>query len=113
MKSLFLHDFLIALVLTLLIGGMLLYAAFFLAKTTPAIEADSRGERVVDESSYVLFNAHHEPLQFTLPKRDWGDEWVVVLDTARSTPKAEEQRQKAGQEVPVESRSLKVLRRVH
>ncbi len=74
---------------------------------------DSRGERVVDESFYVLFNAHHEPLQFTLPKRDWGDEWVVVLDTARSTPKAEEQRQKAGQEVPVESRSLKVLRRVH
>lgn len=74
---------------------------------------DARGERVVDESFYVLFNAHHEPLQFTLPKRDWGDEWVVVLDTARSTPKAEEQRQKAGQEVPVESRSLKVLRRVH
>jgi isoamylase len=74
---------------------------------------DARGERVVDESFYVLFNAHHEPLQFTLPKRDWGDEWVVVLDTARSTPEAEEQRQKAGQEVPVESRSLKVLRRVH
>jgi isoamylase len=74
---------------------------------------DSRGERVVDESFYVLFNAHHEPLQFTLPKRDWGDEWVVVLDTDRSTPKAEEQRQKAGQEVLVESRSLKVLRRVH
>ena len=74
---------------------------------------DARGERVVDESFYVLFNAHHEPLQFTLPTRDWGDEWVVVLDTARSTPGAEEQPQKAGQEVPVESRSLKVLRRVH
>jgi isoamylase len=74
---------------------------------------DARGERVVDESFYVLFNAHHEPLQFTLPKRDWGDEWLVVLDTARSTPETEEQRQKAGQEVPVESRSLKVLRRVH
>jgi isoamylase len=74
---------------------------------------DARGERVVDESFYVLFNAHHEPLQFTLPKRDWGDQWVVVLDTARSTPEAEEPPQKAGQEVPVESRSLKVLRRVH
>jgi isoamylase len=75
---------------------------------------DPRGERVVDESFYVLLNAQHEPLQFTLPKRDWGDRWVVVLDTtARSTPEAEEQRQKAGQEVSVESRSLKVLRRVH
>jgi isoamylase len=74
---------------------------------------DSRGERVVDESFYVLFNAHHEPLQFTLPKRDWGEEWVVALDTTRSTPEAEKQPQKAGQEVSVESRSLKVLRRVH
>ena len=73
---------------------------------------DARGERVVDESFYVLFNAHHEPLQFSLPKRDWGDEWVVVLDTTRSTPEEEEQPHKAGQEVPVESRSLKVLRRV-
>ena len=74
---------------------------------------DSRGERVVDESFYVLFNAHHEPLQFTLPKRDWGEEWVVALDTARPTLEEEEGRHKAGDEVSVESRSLKVLRRVH
>ena len=73
---------------------------------------DSRGERVVDESFYVLFNAHHEPLQFTLPKRDWGEEWVVVLDTARPTLEEQEERHKAGDEVAVESRSLKVLRRV-
>src|SRR4029450_8014129 len=33
----------------------------------------------------------------------------IAWSSARSTPKAEEQRQKAGQEVPVESRSLKVL----
>jgi isoamylase len=74
---------------------------------------DSRGERVVDESFYVLFNAHHEPLQFTLPKRDWGEEWVVALDTARPTLKEEEERHKAGDEVSIESRSLKVLCRVH
>jgi isoamylase len=74
---------------------------------------DPRGERVVDESFYVLFNAHHEPLQFTLPKREWGEEWVVALDTARPTLEEEEGRHKAGDEVSVESRSLKVLRRVH
>ena len=73
---------------------------------------DARGERVVDESFYVLFDAHHEPLRFTLPKRDWGDEWVVALDTARSTPEEEQGRHKAGDEVSVESRSLKVLRSV-
>jgi glycogen operon protein len=73
---------------------------------------DSRGERVVDDSFYVLFNAHHEALQFTLPKRDWGEEWVVALDTARPTLKQQEERHKAGDEVAVESRSLKLLRRV-
>jgi len=72
---------------------------------------DARGERVIDDSFYVLFNAHHEPLQFTLPKIDWGAEWVAVLDTARSMPAEEEQRYKAGEEVALESRSLKVLRR--
>ncbi len=72
---------------------------------------DARGERVVDDSFYVLFNAHHEPLQFTLPKREWGEEWIVVLDTARSMLEEEEQRHKAGQEISLESRSLKVLRR--
>ena len=49
MKSLFLHDFLIALVLTLLIGGMLLSAAFFLAKTTPAMEAKKPATWSVEE----------------------------------------------------------------
>jgi isoamylase len=73
---------------------------------------DTRGERVTDDRFYVLFNAHHEPLQFTLPQRDWGDEWVVLLDTARPRPEEEERRHKAGQEVSIESRSLKVLRRV-
>lgn len=72
---------------------------------------DARGERVVDDSFYVLFNAHHAPLQFILPKREWGDEWIVMLDTARPMLEEEEQRHKADQEIPLESRSLKVLRR--
>ncbi len=72
---------------------------------------DARGERVIDDSFYVLFNAHHEPLQFTLPKPEWGNEWIVVLDTARSSPEEEEQHYKTGEEVSLESRSLKVLRR--
>ena len=41
-----------------------------------------RGERVVDDSFLVLFNAHHEPLDFTLPAAGWGERWVRMLDTA-------------------------------
>jgi glycogen operon protein len=73
---------------------------------------DDRGERILDDSFYLLFNAHYEPLRFRLPQRDWGKEWVVVLDTNESLLKEQEQRHQAGEELPVESRSLKVLRRV-
>jgi glycogen operon protein len=74
-------------------------------------DPDPRGERIVDDSFYVLFNAHHEALRFVLLKENWGKAWTVVLDTAGT--KAEEQgSHKAGEEVSVEARSLKVLRRV-
>jgi isoamylase len=47
---------------------------------------DSRGERVVDESFYVLFNAHTEPIDFLLPDNTWGRRWTVVLDTTDGRP---------------------------
>ena len=34
---------------------------------------NERGEPVVDDSFYVMFNAHHEPLEFTLPESKWGE----------------------------------------
>jgi isoamylase len=47
---------------------------------------DDRGNKVVDNSFLVLFNAHHEPLPFTLPPEAWGARWQVVIDTDRATP---------------------------
>jgi glycogen operon protein len=41
----------------------------------------SRGERVLDDSFYVMFNAHHEPLDFVMPEAKWGECWTIVLDT--------------------------------
>ena len=74
-------------------------------------DPDPRGERIVDDSFYVLFNAHHEPLRFVLPKENWGKGWTVVVDTA-GTQAEEQGPHNAGEEVGVEARSLKVLRRV-
>jgi glycogen operon protein len=28
-----------------------------------------------------MFNGHHEALEFTLPSREWGQQWTEVLDT--------------------------------
>ena len=74
---------------------------------------DLRGERVVDDSFCVLFNAHYEPIQFVLPKKEWGESWTVVLDTNQALAENHEPVYKAGAEVTVESRSLQVLRCVH
>jgi len=72
---------------------------------------DARGERVVDASFYALFNAHHEPLAFTLPTRDWGDRWVTVLDTSAPLPEETDRLVKAGEQVQVRDRSVMLLRR--
>jgi isoamylase len=44
-------------------------------------DLDARGERVVDDSFLLCFNAHHEPLEVTLPGSDYGEAWTVVVDT--------------------------------
>ena len=71
-----------------------------------------RGERIVDDSFLLFFNAHHEDMAFTVPKVAYGERWEVVLDTA--APFVEDRpTAKAGEAVTVESRAILVLRRVH
>ena len=86
-------------------------------------DPDPRGEKVTDDSFIVLFNAHYESLPFTIPSRDWGDHWVVVLDTddlringsgmaAWEPGLGEGEPVKKGEQIDVGARSLMVLRRV-
>jgi glycogen operon protein len=73
---------------------------------------DPRGMPVKDDSFLLLFNAHYEPLTFTLPPDDFGESWEVELDTA--APSAEVERPlKPGDELDVDARSLIVLRRLY
>jgi glycogen operon protein len=73
---------------------------------------DQRGEPIVDDSFYVLFNAHYEALPFRLPIA-WGDHWVKVIDTKTSIPDLREHHQiLAGEETHLEAYSMVVLRRV-
>jgi glycogen operon protein len=65
---------------------------------------------VVDDSFYLLFNAHHENLQLTLPGSTWGLEWGEVLDTAEGWIEDDVTYPAKGL-VEVSSRSMKVLKR--
>jgi glycogen operon protein len=68
-----------------------------------------RGEPVTDCSFYVILNAHHEPLEFTLPSAEWGERWVKELDTSSGWID-EEEIFEAGGLIKIQSRSLVVLR---
>jgi isoamylase len=76
-------------------------------------EADAAGRRVLDQSFYLIFNAHWEPVEFVLPPEIWGQSWTRVLDTRNGDAPAEDNWQRAaGTRINIESRSLVVMRRV-
>jgi glycogen operon protein len=45
-------------------------------------EPDPRGEKISDARFLLLFNAHSEPLTFTLPEASFAAGWEAVIDTA-------------------------------
>jgi glycogen operon protein len=59
---------------------------------------NERGERIVDKSFYVMFNAHYEAVTFTLPEEKWGRRWTEVFNTYDSAELLPEER--VGREFP-------------
>jgi isoamylase len=47
-------------------------------------EPGPRGETITDQSFLLLFNAHDQPVQFTLPGPELATGWQEVIDTADS-----------------------------
>lgn len=72
---------------------------------------DQRGKPVVDDSFYLLFNAHIAAIDFTLPPPLWGKHWQLEIDTALALRKVKKPVYTAGKIVSVEGRSLVLLRR--
>lgn len=72
-------------------------------------EPDARGERVVDDSFLVLYNAAPESVTFTLPPAEFGAVWTCVLDTDHTMDPGAEA--KAGSSIEITGRSTLVLTR--
>jgi isoamylase len=66
------------------------------------------GERIVDDSFLLLFNAHFEPVTFTLPTRRFGARWIVELSTGDGLLEGSIP---GRTEVVVQDRALVLLRR--
>jgi glycogen operon protein len=71
---------------------------------------DPAGHPVQSDSFFVIFNAHYETIEFTVPAEDWGREWSTVIDTAIGGP-LQPTRAKPGDRLHVIDRSLTLLRR--
>lgn len=67
----------------------------------------AKGERIVDDSYYVIFNAFHEAIDYKLPAEKFGKKWKVVLNTADY--KADRSVYNAGETVTVEGRTVVLL----
>ena len=72
-------------------------------------ENDRRGQPVHDDNFLLLFNSHHESIEFRLPELPAGDDWHGVLDTHGDNGLGPERSFQGGDSYPLESRSLALL----
>lgn len=74
-------------------------------------ETTARGERITDDSFIMIFNAHHEDIEFTLPKKDLGASWRLIVDTSDSGGYPDEEKLIAAEgTIMVQPRSTLILR---
>ncbi|WP_426990074.1 glycogen debranching protein GlgX [Pseudarthrobacter sp. Y6] len=69
---------------------------------------DVRGRRITDVNFLLYFNAHDDTVKFTLPADEYAPAWDIIIDTAGHN--ADTEPVKAGEALPVDAKSLVVLR---
>ncbi|RKR84373.1 glycogen operon protein [Mucilaginibacter gracilis] len=67
-----------------------------------------KGQKMVDDHFYIIFNAHHEPLTYILPPEQFAPDWQKILDTAQPDWEKKETC-KAGEDIKIQGRSVVVL----
>jgi glycogen operon protein len=72
-------------------------------------DTTSRGEPILDRSFLVIFNAHHEDVEFRLPNASYGREWELAIATDDPALESGAWRRGARDAVTVAARSLVVL----
>jgi glycogen operon protein len=43
-----------------------------------------KGETIIDDSFYIIFNAHYESLNYKIPVEKYGNNWLKVIDTSQN-----------------------------
>ncbi|WKG03391.1 glycogen debranching protein GlgX [Mycolicibacterium sp. HK-90] len=69
-------------------------------------DPDVRGQRVVDDSFLLCFNAHYEPIEFALPPEQFAARWLPAISTSANSTRGPIA---AGNTVSVDARAVLVL----
>ena len=73
-------------------------------------EHDERGRPIKDNTLIMLFNAHHEPIDFQLPEEPQRARWQVLIDTSYADGKRSDGRYYySNGKYPLQARSLVLL----
>ncbi|KAA6440683.1 glycogen debranching protein GlgX [Dyadobacter flavalbus] len=68
------------------------------------------GERIYDDSFFIIFNAHEDAYKYTLPVDVNDNAWHKVIDTSDGFLGEDEQEFKPGENIEVQARSVMVLK---
>jgi glycogen operon protein len=69
-----------------------------------------KGEIMIDDSFYVIFNAAHHPIVYQLPCENYGAEWIKILDTSENRADEPGRTYKSCNTILVESRAIVLLK---
>lgn len=67
-----------------------------------------KGDPIIDDNFYLIFNAHHEPLDYVLPPKIYSKNWGKILDTSNDHP--DPQLLNERETITVQGRSVVLLR---
>lgn len=77
------------------------------------VEPDRRGQKVEDDSFLLMFNAHYDNIDFTIPGKQFGVSWKLIVDTTEATGyPAEAKHVHANGSITVPARSIIILRQI-
>ena len=64
----------------------------------------------MDDDFYIIFNAHHDPLNYKLPGEKYGKTWIKVVDSNAAHAGEDGETYNAADTIEVPSRSVLVLK---
>jgi len=69
-----------------------------------------KGEHIVDDDFYIIFNAYHDSLSYKLPDEKYGKTWIKVVDSDTGHADEDGETYNASDTIQVASRSVVVLK---